>query len=109
MENIAPCVQKRSKMNKEFLSVIEKTNTYKRLIDRFLELKDLNSPLPLLVDGVSDGALYSLMYSLIRDISKKDKTPPLIIVGEEKKGARLNEFLKRMLGHLNIELFKIYL
>lgn len=68
---------------------------YKLLIERYSEQVDKGVPLPLLVDGVSDGALYSLLFSLISDIGKKKKGPTLILVGEERRAAKLNEFLRK--------------
>ena len=82
-------------MNKEILQGIRHTSTYERLIGRFKELNAIGKKLPLLVDGVSDGALYSLLYSLSDDIGKIVKAPILIIVGEERKANKLNEFLKK--------------
>ena len=82
-------------MNKEILQGIKHTSTYERLMDRFKELNAIEKKLPLLVDGVSDGALYSLLYSLGDDIKKITKSPILIIVGEERKANKLNEFLKK--------------
>lgn len=82
-------------MNKEILQGIKNTSTYERLMARFKELRAINKRLPLLVDGVSDGALYSLLYSLSDDIKCLTKTPILIIVGEERKANKLNEFLKK--------------
>ena len=82
-------------MNKEILQGIKNTSTYERLIGRFKELISIDKKLPLLVDGVSEGALYSLLYSLGNDIRMLTKSPTLIIVGEERKANKLNEFLKK--------------
>ena len=82
-------------MNKEILQTIKATSTYERLITRFKELNEIGSNLPLLVDGVSEGALYSLLYSLSDDIRKIKNSPILILVGEERKANKLNEFLKK--------------
>ena len=82
-------------MNKEILQGIKNTATYEKLITRFKELNAINSKLPLLADGVSEGALYSLLYSLSDDIRKVKKSPILILVGEERKANKLNEFLKK--------------
>ena len=68
---------------------------YGELITRYREERKNGTPLPLLVDGISDGALYSLIYSLIADIGKEHKSPLLILVSEERRGAKLNEFLKK--------------
>ena len=90
-------------MNKEFISAINKTSTYTRLITRYKELVNANTPLPLLVDGVCDGALYSLIYSLCEDTYKIKPAPILILVGEEKKGGRICEFLNA--NGISAELF----
>ena len=82
-------------MNKEILQGIKQTATYERLIARFKELNEIGSNLPLLVDGVSDGALYSLLYSLSDDIKRIKKSPVLVLVGEERKANKINEFLKK--------------
>ena len=76
-------------------SGITLSSKYKSLIDRYNELKGDNLHLPLLVDGVSDGAMYSLLYSLTRDIRKTDKMPTLILVSEERHANKINEFLKK--------------
>lgn len=82
-------------MNREILQAIKDTSTYERLITRFKELNQIGSNLPLLVDGVSEGALYSLLYSLTDDIKSIKRSPILILVGEERKANKLNEFLKK--------------
>ncbi len=82
-------------MKKEILSGISLTSTYKRLIERFMELYSEGRKLPLLVEGVSDGALYSLIYSLCKDIKKVTGKPLLVITGEERRANKLNELFKR--------------
>ncbi len=81
-------------MNKEILQGMKSSPVYERMINRLWELKEIGKPLPLLVDGVSDGALYSLAYCLSEDIRAKIKQPLLIIVGEERRASKLNEFFK---------------
>ena len=76
-------------------SGIKNTRLYRQLLCRFLELRDLKTPLPLLIEGVSDGALYSLTYSLINDIKKETGRPVLILTGEERRANKLNEFFKK--------------
>ena len=66
---------------------------YGELLGRYRELKKSETPLPLLVDGISDGAMYSLIYSLSKDI--KERKPTLILVGEERRASKINEFLKK--------------
>ena len=68
---------------------------YKLLVSRLKELREAGTPLPLLVDGVSDGALYSLIYSLIKEVKELTGKPVLILVGEERRANKLNEFFKR--------------
>ena len=80
-------------MNKELLSSIERAPAYERLITRFKELHDIEKPLPLLVDGLSDGAFYSIMYSLSKDVFAYTGEPILVIVPHEQKGLKLSEFL----------------
>ena len=81
-------------MNKEILQGIRCTAAYERMVLRFKELYSAKMKLPLLVDGVSEGALYSLLYSLREDIGGLTKQPVLILVGEERRANKLNEFFK---------------
>ena len=81
-------------MNKEIIKALSKTQTYEALINRFYELYDLKKPLPLLVDGLSDGALLSVLYSLSVDTFEHTKKPLLIVVPHEQRGLRLSEFLR---------------
>ena len=74
---------------------IKNTKLYRQLLCRFIELSDSQKPLPLLVEGVSDGALYSLTYSLITDIRRHTGKPVLILMGEERRANKLNEFFKK--------------
>ena len=74
---------------------IRNTRLYRQLLCRFIELSNANTPLPLLIEGVSDGALYSLTYSLIQDIKCQTKKPILILTGEERKANKLNDFFKK--------------
>jgi len=74
---------------------IKNTKLYRQLLCRFIELSDTKKPLPLLVEGVSDGALYSLTYSLITDIKRHTGKPVVILMGEERKANKLNEFFKK--------------
>lgn len=82
-------------MKKEILGGIALTSTYKRLYERFIELYSEKKKLPLLVEGVSDGALYSLIYSLCKDIKKVTGKPVLVITGEERRANKLNELFKK--------------
>jgi len=74
---------------------VKASRIYRQLLCRFIELYDTGKPLPLLVEGVSDGMLYSLTYSLITDIRKHTGKPVLIMTGEERRGGKLNEFFKK--------------
>lgn len=81
--------------NKYLIELIKESSKYKELISRFKELHSQGSVLPLLVDGVSDGALYSLIGSLIIDLKKITKSPLLILVGQEQKANKLCEFFNK--------------
>ena len=74
---------------------VKASRIYRQLICRFIELYDTDKPLPLLVEGVSNGMLYSLTYSLITDIKAHTGKPVLILTGEERRAAKLNEFFKK--------------
>ena len=93
-------------MNTDLLTFgIKNTKIYRQLICRLIELRAEKKPLPLLVEGVSDGALYSLMYSLITDIKKETGKPVLVLLGEERRGNKLNEFFKKC--NLKSELYPV--
>ena len=77
------------------LSPIRSTPQYKALFARLGELKASFSPLPLLVNGICDGAECSLIYSLITDIREKYKRTVLVVVPEERRANRLNDFFKK--------------
>ena len=74
---------------------IKSTPLYRQLLCRLIELREADKPLPLLVEGVSEGALYSLTYSLVTDIKKVTGKPVLILIGEERRANKLNEFFKK--------------
>ena len=74
---------------------VKSSRTYRQLLCRFIELYDTGKPLPLLVEGVSDGMMYSLTYSLISDIKAHTGKPVLILTGEERRAGKLNEFFKK--------------
>ena len=84
---------------------IKNTRLYRQLLCRFIELQGEKKPLPLLIEGVSDGALYSLTYSLITDIKKETGKPVLILIGEERRANKLNEFFKK--SSLKSELYPV--
>ena len=81
--------------NKVLNSAITLSPRYKALLEKIKEQSESDSRLPLLVDGVSDGAMYSLLYSLSRDINTLKRQPVLVLVGEERRANKLNEFLKK--------------
>ena len=74
---------------------IRHSTQYSKLIARFDELQKNGECLPLLVDGISDGAIYSLLYSLTEDIRQRTGAPLLILTGEERRANKLNEYLKK--------------
>ncbi len=83
-------------MNNNILtSLIKASPQYDKLFSRLKELKGSGSPLPLLVDGVSDGALYSLLFSLTCDLRSEYNSPVLVLVGEERRANKLNEFFSK--------------
>ena len=84
---------------------IKNTKLYRSLFCRFIELYDTKKPLPLLIEGVSDGALYSLTYSLIQDIKRHTGKPILLLTGEERRANKLNEFFKKC--NLKSELYPV--
>lgn len=86
-------------------SAIKLSPQYRALISRYAELKNEGARLPLLVDGVSDGALYSLIYSLTKDTRKTATQPLLVLCGEERRANKLSEFLKR--AGLKSELYPV--
>ena len=84
-------------MNSNFLSgLIKESSKYKEMISRFKELYKEGTTLPLLVDGISDGALYSLIGSLTEDLKRVTKSPLLVLVGQEQRANRLCEFLNKV-------------
>ncbi len=84
---------------------IKETKEFCRLMERIASLQSEKKRLPLLVEGVSDGALYSLTYSLITEIKKKTNKPILILTGEERRANKLNEFFKK--SSLKSELYPV--
>ena len=84
---------------------IKETKEFQDLIKRFSELCGEEKKLPLLVEGVSDGALYALTYCLITEIKKKTGKPILILTGEERRANKLNEFFKK--SSLKSELYPV--
>ena len=58
---------------KDLAGLIKESKQYKELLARYKELTKEKTPLPLLVDGVSDGAFFALAYSLISIFSKNPR------------------------------------
>ena len=88
--------QRRNMNTRVLTDGIKETKEFQDLIKRFSELCGEEKKLPLLVEGVSDGALYALTYCLITEIKKKTGKPILILTGEERRANKLNEFFKNM-------------
>lgn len=74
---------------------IENSSQYSSLMSRLLELRNEGKSLPLLVDGVCEGALFPLLYSLVRDIKKATGKGVLVLLGEERQANRLNDSFKK--------------
>ena len=83
-------------MNNAITKLIKESKKYEELLARLVELKEQEKPLPLLVDGISEGALFALCASLIEDSRKKHKESILIMVSEERLANKLNDFLKKI-------------
>ena len=82
---------------KDFLTrIIKGTPKYEELISRLDELKKAGLQLPLLVDGISDGALYALSASLVEDIRKKYNQTILLLVSDERQANKLNDFFRKI-------------
>ena len=77
------------------LNPIKSTPQYKALLARLEELKSSDTSLPLLVNGVCDGAQCALIHSLVYDLRTKYKKSVLIIMPEERNANRLNDFFKK--------------
>lgn len=83
-------------MNNAITKLIKESKKYEELLARLVELKEQEKPLPLLVDGISEGALFALCASLVEDSRKKYKESILIMVSEERLANKLNDFLKKI-------------
>ncbi|MBQ7761418.1 MAG: transcription-repair coupling factor [Clostridia bacterium] len=82
---------------KDFLTrIIKLSPKYKELVQRLDELKKSGLQLPLLVDGVSEGALYALSASLVEDIRKKYNQTILFLVSDERQANKLNDFFNKI-------------
>lgn len=87
------------------LSPIRSTPQYKALFARLEELRSSELCLPLLINGVCDGAECALIHSLICDLRKKYGKSVLIIIPEERRANRLNDFFKK--SGLRCELYPV--
>ena len=74
---------------------IRATSQYKELFSKLEVLLSNGTPLPLLVNGLCDGSECALIYSLVKDIRAKSNQTVLIIIPEERKANRLNDFFKK--------------
>ena len=83
-------------MNKGILlEPVKQTREYKRLISRLDELRESGKHLPLLVNGMCDGSECAMIHSLVSDIRERDARTVLIVVPEERRANRLNDFFKK--------------
>ncbi len=83
-------------MNESILfAPIRHCDEYKSLMSRLDTLISGKAPLPLLVNGLCSGAECALIYSLIKDIKLKYGKTVLIILPEERRANRLNDFFKK--------------
>ena len=74
---------------------IRATSQYKELFSKLEVLLSNGTHLPLLVNGLCDGSECALIYSLVKDIRAKSNQTVLIIIPEERKANRLNDFFKK--------------
>ena len=74
------------------LAPIKQTEQYRSMLSRLSELRANGQSLPLLVNGLCDGAEYALIHSLCCDLREQYKKTILIIVAEERRANRLNDF-----------------
>lgn len=77
------------------LNPIRQAKEYSALLSRLEELKDSGKRLPLLVNGLCDGAESALIFSLVSDIKAKYGKCVLILVDEERRANRLNDFFRK--------------
>ena len=78
---------------KILLDPIKQTKEYKELVSRLDELYKDGKKLPLLVNGVSGGAAFALIYSLITHIKSGYHKTALLLVPEQREANRLNDFI----------------
>ena len=71
---------------------IRKTKEYASMVSDATGLLSCGKKLPLLVNGLCDGAERALLYSLVKDLKEKSGKTVLILTGEERKANKLNEF-----------------
>ena len=77
------------------LTPIKQTEQYSALLSRLDELNHSGIALPLLVNGLCDGAECALIYSLVCDLKEKYNKCTLILVDEERRANRLNDFFRK--------------
>ncbi len=68
---------------------------YSALLGSIQQDRRVNSPLPVLVTGLCDGALDATFVSLIKDMKSKESGTVLILAADEKSCVRLTSFLKK--------------
>ncbi len=68
---------------------------YGEVLRAVSDMKKRNTPLPLAITGLCEGATDVMYASLIEDIKKFDSRPALAICSEEKECIRLKKFLSQ--------------
>ena len=71
---------------------IREDGEYRHLLESVKREFSVPKPLPLLVNGLCDGAADALFVSLLADLKKESKTS-LIVCAEEKECIRIKELL----------------
>ena len=77
------------------LNPIKQTEQYSALLSCLKKLNDEGKRLPLLANGLCDGAESALIYSLVDDLKKMYGKCVLILVDEERRANRLNDFFRK--------------
>ena len=80
---------------KILLDPIKGTSEYISLTAALSEQRERGKILPLLVNGVSGGALFALTYSLISHLKKEYGRTVLFVVPEQREANRINDFFLR--------------
>ena len=77
------------------LNPIKQTEQYSALLSCLNELRESGKRLPLLANGLCDGAEGALIFSLVDDLKKMYGRCVLILVDEERRANRLNDFFRK--------------